>query len=547
MNFNKDALNNNKYIELLKKHWIPVAAVLVVLLVVFSLGGIYKDEVLEEGNEIKLEKGEGLHLAAGKIDTLNPIISGSEDTYYLSKLVYGGLFEYTEQFGVKPDLISSYSVDTEKGKINIKLNTGIKWHDGKYLSAKDVKFTINAIKTFGAKGVYYEKVSKIKSVSTKGKDEVTIVFTDVNNCSLDNLVFPIVSSNYHSSVNAFLKDSKNYKPVGTGQYQFVSYNYLKELDLKPNKSYNGSVAGQDIHVTILPDKSLAPNLLETYAVTCYVTEDIYRKNIVADKDYKMYDLISNDVDFIVFNTNKTPFNTKKVRQAVAYAIDTRKVIKDGYMEDGVISNNLYYPGFLGVVEEPSLYNLDMDKAEELLKEAGYEDRDLNGIIENKDKENVSITILINSNNANRVAAAKIISSNLKNIGFNVNIDSQPWSEYLKKVEKNEFDILISGYKMNSSYDLREFFNGENLWKYSNAKLLEKATELEKLHKADKYTEIYTELKKEMLDELPYYTICYRKMGLVGVKYFEADDVFNFDNIYKNCSTWSWQKIKTSEE
>jgi len=192
MNFNKDALNNNKYIELLKKHWIPVAAVLVVLLVVFSLGGIYKDEVLEEGNEIKLEKGEGLHLAAGKIDTLNPIISGSEDTYYLSKLVYGGLFEYTEQFGVKPDLISSYSVDTEKGKINIKLNTGIKWHDGKYLSAKDVKFTINAIKTFGAKGVYYEKVSKIKSVSTKGKDEVTIVFTDVNNCSLDNLVFPIV-------------------------------------------------------------------------------------------------------------------------------------------------------------------------------------------------------------------------------------------------------------------------------------------------------------------------------------------------------------------
>ena len=49
----------------------------------------------------------------------------------------------------------------------------------------------------------------------------------------------------------------------------------------------------------------------------------------------------------------------------------------------------------------------------------------------------------------------------------------------------------------------------------------------------------------MMDELPYYTLCYKKMGLIGVEYFEAGKISNFENIYKNCNTWTWKKVKES--
>ena len=103
-------------------------------------------------------------------------------------------------------------------------------------------------------------------------------------------------------------------------------------------------------------------------------------------------MTSNDVEFIVFNQSKYLFKEKKVRQAAAYSIDTENILEKGYMDDGVLTDNIYYPGFLGVPDTLSYYQKDADKAKELLKEAGYEDRDLNGKIEDNEGKNVEITI-----------------------------------------------------------------------------------------------------------------------------------------------------------
>jgi len=75
------------------------------------------------------------------------------------------------------------------------------------------------------------------------------------------------------------------------------------------------------------------------------------------------------------------------------------------------------------------------------------------------------------------------------------------------------------------------------------KTISQASELEKLYDSQGYISAYEELKSMMLDELPYYTLCYRKMGLVGVEYFEASKLPTFDDIYKNCETWTWKRVK----
>ena len=280
-------------------------------------------------------------------------------------------------------------------------------------------------------------------------------------------------------------------------------------------------------------------MMEINNVTCYIDDTTERKSLVADKGFQMYDIVSNDVDFIVFNTSAEILSTKEMRQALCYAIDRDEVLNDGYMGDGVITDTIYYPNFLGVSDTGDVYSYDRDKAIELMAEQGYEDSDLNGKLENGDGEEVSLNILVNSDNANRLAAARIIEDNLESTGFSVTITSADWEEYTDLIERGEFDILVTGYEIEASYDLRGFFDGTNPWNYTNNDILQLVNELDRLHTSQEYTAAYETIKEALIDEIPYYSLCYRKMGLVGLSTFEADQLPMFNDIYRNCNTWSW--------
>ena len=87
----------------------------------FSSVEIYKEEVLNIDPDIKYEAQDTLYFAAERIDTLNPLISQSEDVYYLSKLLYSSLFAYDENLSAVPELVRSYTVNTERAYIDLKL------------------------------------------------------------------------------------------------------------------------------------------------------------------------------------------------------------------------------------------------------------------------------------------------------------------------------------------------------------------------------------------------------------------------------------------
>ena len=262
----------------------------------------------------------------------------------------------------------------------------------------------------------------------------------------------------------------------------------------------------------------------------------------------MYNVVSNDVDFMVFNTSKKIFKNSAMRQAVCYAMDYNEILKSGYMEDGVLSDTLYYPGFLGAAEDSRYYEGDREKARELLKDEGYQDKDLNGRLEDEEGNDIDqIVILVNSNNANRIAAAKILENDLEEVGFSVVTHSVSWDEYNSRIKAKDFDILLTGYEIEASYDLREFFNGKSPWGYMNTEILSKVQELDRIHTAEEYKEAFKEIKELMLEDATYSVLCYKYMGMVCVNSFEMPQLPMFNDIYKNCYTWSWKKeIKTEK-
>ena len=323
MKFNKNDLQESKAFKILQKYWLYIVVATAMIVVAISSISIYREEVLEIDPDVNHVQQDTLYFAATSIDTLNPVVSSSEDTFYISKLIYNSLFDYTDDLNVQPELAESYEVNTDRAYVDITLKDGVLWHDGTELTAGDV------------------------------------------------------------------------------------------------------------------------------------------------------------------------------------------------------------------------YSYDRDKAIELMAEQGYEDSDLNGKLENGDGEEVSLNILVNSDNANRLAAARIIEDNLESAGFSVTITSADWEEYTDLIERGEFDILVTGYEIEASYDLRGFFDGTNLWNYTNNDILQLVNELDRLHTSQEYTAAYEKIKEALIDEIPYYSLCYRKMGLVGLSTFEADQLPMFNDIYRNCNTWSW--------
>lgn len=545
MNFNFEE-TKKKTTEFFQKYWIPIVGSIIILLVIFSVINIYREQVLDIDTSVKYVKQDTIYIPASSIDTLNPITTVTEDSYYIEKLVYDSLFDYTENLAVEPKLVESYSVDTEKAYIDIKLKSGIKFHDGKELTASDVAFTVNAINSKGSKSLYYSKASKIYSVVVDSDRELRIYFKNNYNCSLDCLTFPVVSSTQYNSISEFI-NADNFMPVGTGQYKVTSYDAHKNITLEPNDSYLGEKAQNKVVVQIVPDKNNLANLIENDTITCYLDKGSQRKTDVADKEFIMNDIVSNEVEFICFNTTKGTFKEAKVRKAAAYAIDSQNVLEKGYMNDGILTDTIYYPNFLGVEDTGNSYIYDKDKAAILLTELGYKDKNKDGKLEDSKDKELSVTILVNSDNANRIAVAKIISKNLENAGFSVTVNSVPWKEYEAQIKSKSFDILITGYTIEESYDLRSFFDGKALWGYKNDKLLTQVKKLDRLYKGEEYVQIYTELKEMLIDELPYYPLCYKNMGLIGTDTFKAEKMPMFNNIYKNIGSWQWSKVISKED
>ena len=107
-------IRKNELFVFLKKYWVGVLAVVLVIGVIVSGVEIYKEEVLNIDPDFEYKEQATVYLSSENIDTLNPVISQSADVYYLSKLIYNSLFDFDEQLNVVPQLAEEYTIDTEK-------------------------------------------------------------------------------------------------------------------------------------------------------------------------------------------------------------------------------------------------------------------------------------------------------------------------------------------------------------------------------------------------------------------------------------------------
>jgi peptide/nickel transport system substrate-binding protein len=263
--------------------------------------------------------------------------------------------------------------------ITYALRRNVKWHDGAPFTSADVKFTWQAIMSPANNVVSRTGYELVRAVDTP--DPYTVVFHMKRRFSpIVNTLFGESDSQYEvlpqhllGKLHDINTAAFNAHPVGTGPFVFGEWAHGDHLTLEPNDGYFlGKPKLKRIVVKFVPDENTELNQLRTHDVDWQfeASPQEYR----ALRTIPGLDVIlqqTNQYERLEFNTRRAPLDDVRVRRAIAYAIDKRRLVDDLTFGSAVPADQDLPPFMWAHFAGVPRYGYDPAKARELLTQAGY--------------------------------------------------------------------------------------------------------------------------------------------------------------------------------
>ena len=346
---------------------------------------------------------------AGNPQYLNPLLSQNNDVDAdLTTLLFNGLTRFDERGNVVPDLAQSWSVSEDGLKYDFTLRDGVIWHDGAPFAAGDVLYTVQTMQNPDFPGMRWLNVlwQAVKVSAPDGPDGSTVHFELEQPLPsfLDYTTIGLLPAHLWERVpiTQFMNSQLNTHPVGTGPFELSQISATR-ADLEPNRRYyagfNPYLTG--LSIRFYPDhESLLPayDRHEIDGVSWIWPDDIaaaaQRKDLVLySAPLSGYTLIYLNME----NPNTPFFKEKAVRQALLYALDRQGLIDSVLHGQGLVAHSPVLPGTWAYDEDVPQYAYNLDKARQLLDDAGWKDADGDGV---REQDGVKLAfILVGSNRA----------------------------------------------------------------------------------------------------------------------------------------------------
>ncbi|HZK34344.1 MAG TPA: ABC transporter substrate-binding protein, partial [Bacillota bacterium] len=188
-----------------------------------------KDNQEDDNNinsQIKPRKGGTLSLAVQGIDTWNPLLAKTSDAVNFLGLIYEGVVGYDKDLSKIPVLASDWNVSDDGRLWTFNIRKDAVWHNGEELTAEDVIFTFNILKS-GILDSFYEhniyENDNILEIGLKSNDKYSffIRLAEPSSKLLDLMTFPVLSKEYFETAENMLNNQYDLTstPIGTGPYK----------------------------------------------------------------------------------------------------------------------------------------------------------------------------------------------------------------------------------------------------------------------------------------------------------------------------------------
>ena len=346
-------------------------------------------------------------------DSLDPHVSEMAGTREILFNVYEGLVKPDTEGNLVDAVASSHTISEDHKTYTFTLREGVKFHNGADVSVDDVKYSIERCADTSEGEPLVSAFSAISEVNTPDEKTVEIVLKEADTEFLAYLTTAVVP-----------KDSEDLdtQPVGTGPFMFVSRIPQENIIVEKFEDYwDGPAKLDQVTFKVLKDSNAILTSLKGGSVDmcCHLNSTQVAE---LEDDFRIFEGNMNLVQALYLNNQEEPLNDVKVRQALCYAVNAQEVmdmISDG---KGTAVGTSMFPAFskYDVPELAHMYDQNIEKAKELLKEAGYE----NGF---------TLTITVPSNYQQHVETAQILAEQLKQISVNAEIELIEWDSWLSDV------------------------------------------------------------------------------------------------------------------
>lgn len=549
-----------------KFSFISLLGVLILILAACTDDSDVKEEATE-GEEAAAQEGGTLTLAIPS-DAVSMDPHGSNDvpSEQIRDTIYEPLLTQDENFEIVPVLAEEYEqVDDTTWKF--KLREGVTFHDGSEFNAEVVKANIERIQDVAKaspRSFLLDMVTEVNIIDDYNIELVTeypfaplannlthgagkMISKDLIDAdyqqALDEAGSDLTLEEYYelrseggdeheavaNEISSFVGQLVETEPVGTNYFKFDSRNPGEQTAVVRNDDYWGDTAlldGVNFKVVSEPGSRIAE--LESGssdAILSTLSSNIERVDSNEDVTLLRNDSVS--IDYIGFNTEKEPFNDPKVRQAITHAFDSEAVLEGVYNGSGTPAEAPLAPGVLGYSEDLEGLDYDMEKAQQLLDEAGVED--------------LTINLMVNDDNPERVDVALWLQESLSKLGIKVNVEQVEWGAYLAATGAGEHDMFILGWS-NSTGDpdngIAPLFHSDNIGDtgnrsfYNNPELDSILDEARQSTEEGEREQLYMDAQQLLVDEAPAIFIRHgENLNAHGnhVEGFQGDayNIFNF--------------------
>ena len=548
-----------------KQRLLVVAVTLLILLTVFATPTVAPNKV--PGEKILVPQPTTAPVArrgSAVVDaifadavSLQPLLTNDATSSAYQSLLYAPLTRTDpETLDVRGNLYEDNPVwSADGGKLTWKLKQGLKWSDGNPLTAKDIEFTWNKLvddKTqFPARSFFTNAFKSVKAI-----DDLTVEYTLARPgyCSAirsSNLPGPIpahVFQDVDINQNAF-----NDKPtVTSGLWQFYDWQRDDSLRLAPaNSNYlRGEPMLPGYTYRIVKDNAAALDLFKNQEIDIIRPEPAdwdQIKQLSFAQTFEYYPALASWT-FIGFNVTNPLLSDKRVRQAMAYAVNKPEYVDKIRLGYAKVQNSNVPATNWAYTDDVPKFNYDVAKAKALLKEAGWTPG-ADGVLVNKDGKKFQVRLFYNTGNKQREQIAMMTQEYLKVVGISVEVVAEEFSAYLRRLQdstKRDFEMFVLGWSGSlDPSDLAGVWQtrgSQNYIGYTNA-------EVDKLYdtaatvpgcKQDDRKKSYARIQQIIAEEQPYLFL-YTNQSLIAVnKRIQVNSPTSLGISY-NLATWQLAK------
>jgi len=385
---------------------------------------------------------------------LIPNITSDAASHEVGDLIYDGLVKTDKNLNWVGHLAESWDFSPDCLTLTFRLRRGVKWHDGQPFTAEDVRFTYEAMIHPKTPTGYKDDFLGVKDVEILDPHTVRITYPEPRARALQSWGMNMLPKHLLAKAVAEgkLKEApQNSRPIGTGAYRFHEWKSGEKVVLVANPDYYGGrpYLGRVVYRIIPSQGTIFLELkakgvdLASLTALQYMRQTEYP---AFRKAYRKYRYPSTGYTYFGFNLKDSRFADRRVRWAFAHAINKQELI------DGVVlgmardATGPLRPGTWAWTDKVTRYEYSPEKARALLAEAGWKDRNGDGVLEDKDGKPFQFTIRTNQGNEERKKVAEIIQQRLKDVGVSAEIQVIEWSSFLKEfIKKRRFEAIVMGW------------------------------------------------------------------------------------------------------